>query len=1212
MRRRGFIVNSTVLILLIPLLLLSATYSQVHYQIVKAQGEKMELEKLQWALSYLDTDFKNTLKISGKRAILAMVNYTITHRRYLSNKANETMKELMLTGKIGGTTSALMGNQTLGYWLNSVSNSLLERGLVLIPPSQIDRAVDMKIVPLTSFKVAIMARIENVTIKDINGKVVYNGNLPSRGFAYAIVDLSGIEDPVYAIATNGQYNRIINPCVFSYPEMGTRPIKLISGLGNSSVTRLVGTYGEDIFFNSTTIWSVSPSAKLFNLSRSPLGFFHEEDRGYLYFSNVSVPGTGDWVGGSAYKYRVLFTLTNSSVRQGDLVLLVIDTRTIAINGQTMNEWVAHTSNKASIIVYDGNNNPVQFWIEYWDSGGKLWLWIKATTSRDYYMYLSDDPSLETRGNPGDMFYLLDDFVFKDESKWHFLTGNVGDGWYTFNAVTTGLDAAISNLTLAPPFFVRWGMNTTADDTGVGLYTLSTGGEQNYLDVKIKYGPINPSEEDVSDIVSDNVVQWPYSILTDTATLNNLSDMANKLRNPLYDSTEWIRSSTDAEVAEEWLDSELAKINGSVVYEDYQVPVYLNATAIRDIEARGGKASIRIVDGRGNPLPFWIEYWNDSGALIWVRVNLTERYYTELNRLTTRRRGYTLRSVSNNNGVLSYTVRSRRARHYYVVLYTYAEADIKIYYNTGHLSRGSGEKVFEFFDDFNESLQQLKQKWIVDPFNQGASVSIDSSGNGTLTISGGDSMFVMVNKNPLNLTGDFAVDFRMKPNFNYVGDWDAGVGLWDGRRRYYDWDFWYDYYLLQQLFTDDITYGGDPLAVHWAEWRTEDGSTYELYSFWAEEDSDSDITTNRNYAFHKYEIIELLSDGITYFKDLSRNETNTYDSDYTTLHSLKYVYLVIDSEYPDRGATFDWLFVRKYLNPDYLNEKVSKHEGETTSIEYEATGSSIQLAVWKEWSKLTSIADSVPSMSFQRYELNVTSSLSFGRVSGPRLGYDAGLSGSWNVSIVSKGAGTQYFDWIIIGPPYALSGINVLRIEEGGEVNWNAYASVAFDLQPFLSCLVDDRYFGLYSAPSFFERLEGKLDPDKTGMNGEYWEASKEMQDKLGIAKSGQYYPIGLVSFIYYPADSNLVDILPVVGQNSRDPNDALTNAIPFADYYWLPYYFTGFSEVPAAFPNAYRVWGISMGTGDYSYLSGVGFLLDNETAVHILGESAWKYLRHER
>ncbi|WP_169730288.1 DUF2341 domain-containing protein [Thermococcus nautili] len=592
--------------------------------------------------------------------------------------------------------------------------------------------------------------------------------------------------------------------------------------------------------------------------------------------------------------------------------------------------------------------------------------------------------------------------------------------------------------------------------------------------------------------------------------------------------------------------------------DVQVPIYLNSTWASRIPHSGNEAQIEVYSDSGltQRLPFWIEYWNDNGALIWVRTSVPGDVYIKFG------------------------------------------DDLP-------LTRGDGDEVFLFFDDFNESLSQLEEKWIIDPYNQGVSVSINPSGNGTMTISGGDSIFAMRNKNPLDITSDFVVEFRMKPNFTYVGDWDAGIGLWDGEWGYYDesgpwWDRTY-YYLLQQLFTDDIGYYGNPLSIHWAEWETRKSNPtsiqdFSLYYFWAEEDSDSDITTNRDYGFHTYEVIELLSQDETYFKDLTRGETNTYDSDYTTLDFLKYIYLVIDSEEKSRGAVFDWIFIRKYLNLADLDESISRvYTPEPISFQLVDNWTTAgRLFILQDWgTTLASYSTGTwPINVPNRYEVDVVPSstgLFLNYTHNPnsvipensRTVVDVSIAGDVGVYLtVRNSAGNSaHFSWVFWGPyPYAvlspLVGVPEQKPPEG-----NYVTARVFDIQPFRQCVIDERYFGVAGAPSFFERLEG----GSSAHRAHYISLAEAMQRAV---YGGVRYPIGLVSFILpknLPANLNF-----------------LVREQPAVDYIYLDY-----ADYPGDDPDAMQVLGISATGGITSTpVLDQNFYLTPATASLIFGPYA--------
>ncbi|WP_297464334.1 DUF2341 domain-containing protein [Thermococcus sp.] len=1190
MRRRGFLLNTTVLLLLIPIMILATVYTGIQSGIISGQSENTRVEMLDWALSYVTADFRHALELSGRRALAAMVDYTTTSNRFLSS-ADTTMAQLMLTGtSVEISNPDIMKNQTIEYWLKTISERLRREGLEMEYPPDVSTLVDITVSPLDSFHVVVKARIKSALIEDMNGNVLYTGSIPENGYVYAVVDIRGLEDPLFSYHTNGKYHRTVSSCGYSNAWTGVRPVKTITGKGNSSSKYYVGNYYSDITVSPNEIRVSSPSARIFDLSADPTEVFGRNDRGVLYFSNVSVPTTtGDWGDVStAYNYRVNFTLTE--FQPNSLTLLILDTSK-TYGGKSLNDLIAHTERNASILIYDENGNQVPFWIEHWGSD-KAWIWMRTTDTNKYSLYFSDNPALETRGwMEGSLFYLIDDFDF-ESSKWHYLNGNLENSFLEFNPNNKGVNAVISNATFSPPFFIRWGMDVNNNHAGAGIYRPPSGGGESYIGVEIKY-----SDRSL-------VVGWPFDAGEDSGSVSQLDDLVylswpdwgySSRRGTWY--TAYIKSQSDAQTAKEWLDEKLAEINGTtVVYEDYQVPIYLNSSTVQGIEASGGKAAIRVTDDRGNPLPFWIEYWNENGALIWAKVNLTERYYSEINRLDDDEDGYALKSVSNEDGTLSYRVKYKEdKKFYYVIQHTYAGANIRIYYNTGSLTGGDGEEVFEFFDDFNgNSLDSTKWN------TQDSGGSYTLSG-GTLTLEGdSDSddadVWLWTKKRfpyysyvvglgvKISSSADqgwlWYLDSRgwawMEDVYPYSGTWGH---LYDFNVRTGDWNYY--------------TYGGEYQADEWTHVEIAIEDWYSLRG-----DHYADITTYQN--------------GSGPFTGKWSGNTN----------SVSYYSGWVNDIYAERdtaiglvqfmGSTqYDFIYVRKYLDLNDLSETMKKHEAENEPLEYLGTGSTdntndMGLAILKNWEAVARTSDSPSLGKLERYEMNVTpTGLRLTRVTGENLvDYGGDFTGSWNITIGGIGILESGVDWIIVGGSYVASGAGLSdTLETPGEIVWNAYASAAMDVQPLLDCLSNDAYFAVFYGPSFFERLEGKYDPATTGKNGTYWDRAVDMQEKLGLAKRDNPAPIGLVSFIYTPVDRKFLEALKAVGKN---PSAALDESISSADYYWFLYYFSD----PQKAERGRRVWGISWGNGDYSYLTGIPFFLDGGSAELLLGP-AREYLLYE-
>ena len=134
MKRRGFLLNSAVLVLLIPMLLLLATYEDVSSQIVRAQSERTQVERTYNVVSFFDLEFQKALELSGKRAVVGVVDYVAVTGRFISPgyMVNNTIADLILDGASPSITgydlSRIIEGQTMGSWLTNVTTLLQKQG----------------------------------------------------------------------------------------------------------------------------------------------------------------------------------------------------------------------------------------------------------------------------------------------------------------------------------------------------------------------------------------------------------------------------------------------------------------------------------------------------------------------------------------------------------------------------------------------------------------------------------------------------------------------------------------------------------------------------------------------------------------------------------------------------------------------------------------------------------------------------------------------------------------------------------------------------------------------------------------------------------------------------------------------------------------------------------------------------------------------------
>ncbi|AAL81428.1 DUF2341 domain-containing protein [Pyrococcus furiosus DSM 3638] len=431
--RRGFIINSTLLILIIPLLLLAATYAEISSYVMHSQAERSQAERTYSVVNFLEIELEKSVEISGKRAIIATIDYVATTTNFISGMANKTIAELIFYGRSsslpGYDATRIMGNQTLEAWLSGVERILKKQGYILKPSKdEILANTEILVAPLDAFTIVIKIRIPNITIEDLSGKVIYSGSLPRKGYAYSIVNLNNLEDPFHSAMTKGRYKRSLRACEYAYSNISP-PFTFAEGEGIGSGV-LVGRFGIEFISNATHIVDSDTGYYITNLTIngvkvSPRDFIlNNGDRGVLVFEG----GKGSevrWC--SSLQYRINLTIQNNvgiDLDDYQIPLLISTAKGftqeildfIFSNTQTTNDQDIFRKG-AAIEIYDSNCNPIPFWIEYWDpTNQKALIWIRDSIPnggrKTYSLYFGS--GTPTKGNGEAVFIFFDDF---EDSTW---------------------------------------------------------------------------------------------------------------------------------------------------------------------------------------------------------------------------------------------------------------------------------------------------------------------------------------------------------------------------------------------------------------------------------------------------------------------------------------------------------------------------------------------------------------------------------------------------------------------------------------------------------------------------------------------------------------------------------------------------------------------------------------------------------------------------
>ncbi|ASJ08419.1 hypothetical protein A3L11_03895 [Thermococcus siculi] len=1091
MKRRGFLMNSAVLLLLIPLLLLIATYEDASSMIIASQGEKVEIERTFRVTSYLEEDFKNTLSLSTKRAIALTVDYA-TAERPLDN-SSRALEQLVMYGHysyIGGTNSNwtarekfFMKNNTIRDWLRNMKWELRKQGYIMkTSPDDIMRNMKLTIAPLDSFHIVVNASIPNIVIEDLSGKVVYNSSIPQNGSVYVVIPIEGIEDPLFPHLTKGRASRIISACKFAYPSI-TPPYIKMDGYGQSSIKTFSGQlynvprggkifYGDKYISGSNLLGYVmanqpseSPNAPyIFNTSlngkrTSPLSVFSPGDIGVMTFDSVSGGGTGTqahWCEKNM-EFRTNMTLP-STAPLNSLVLLVLNPSNVPFGS------AVHDGNAASIRIYKRSDTACEmapYWIEYWGDD-KILIWLNTTDTRDYTVYYStSDQSMEWEGNIALFPVHNESVTLPAAEEWSELVSDIP--WESF--------------------FVRYSLK---------------------------------AESNARDF--DSGVEMSFNSSKCLLVVKSIS----------------------------------TSIFSGVDTEDIQIPIYLSPDNISKLGAQWttNRAAIEITDVYGNKVPFWIEYWDSDGALIWVKANLTndesllEEFFKMMYGFMP---SFVQRWMEWMFGWLS---------DYYYNAFLICPSD-------GQPTRGDGNKVFEFFDDFSGN-------------------SLDTSKWNYKTAQGGS---YSVSNGILSLQGD--------------KDSKADVWIWTKKTFPSSYVIGMKAYLKNQpFFMWYIDSDGDAWIEHIKR------TTGYLREFNINDGSLSNNKENGgSYTKNRWSRLELYIDaGDFYTYQTTGQFKGTWGSPVS-----EYLWYLSESDEPiglgqiyKGPAKYDFIYVRKYLDISDMKQD-SIFLPVQTKIEFiddnpgNPDHDGDKLAILQNWTNnLDNYNGAWHLDTAQRYEVvvsKVSDGLDLTFTYNPNLDItheshtlvDSNPNGYELYATIDnnpqKDNNSATFHWIVAAPyPYNTYTDSQLTItpSESLPSSGGGYSTArVYDIQPFIDCIQAQKYFGVPGAPSFFERLEGG---DTT--NRAYYErmAAKMQEAVYGAAR----YPIGLISFIL-PKD------LP--------PNlNFLVRKQPAADYIYLDY-----RNYPSDDPNAKKVYGISTNGGVSSPLLDENFYLTPAIARKIFG-----------
>ncbi|MBI4021541.1 MAG: hypothetical protein HY369_04825 [Candidatus Aenigmarchaeota archaeon] len=194
-RRRGQVYSLIAILLSVPVVLfMTATLSSLQ-EAKSSVTEKIVADQLALVAKSIEEDFNKAVETSIKRAFIAATNYVFTNSSYFSIDSTYYVVEAMLNGSINGQPQYVMVNNTLKDWkdrLLAVQSGFEVDFNYTTPAGNFNRTDIVGDYGLT-LRVADRFGIARIEKTDVRKKFT--------------VSIEGLEDPVFALETNGLIRR---------------------------------------------------------------------------------------------------------------------------------------------------------------------------------------------------------------------------------------------------------------------------------------------------------------------------------------------------------------------------------------------------------------------------------------------------------------------------------------------------------------------------------------------------------------------------------------------------------------------------------------------------------------------------------------------------------------------------------------------------------------------------------------------------------------------------------------------------------------------------------------------------------------------------------------------------------------------------------------------------------------------------------------------
>ncbi|NOQ56256.1 MAG: hypothetical protein GQ477_05635 [Nanohaloarchaea archaeon] len=203
-KRKGFVYSlfSVLVIISIFGILSISSNSDMNKDLEINIDEKLRTDELFYFKEGAKQDFSRSAYISGKRAVIALVDDILRDGNYSTGYADDVIEALAETGIYGNVTPNIMENSTIVDWSDSISHlGQLHRISVSID------LIDTDIQSVDAFTLDLSNEVNVSVTGDIFG-IQFTDSVSSENK----IDIGAVEDPLISIESYGYLRQIINRC----------------------------------------------------------------------------------------------------------------------------------------------------------------------------------------------------------------------------------------------------------------------------------------------------------------------------------------------------------------------------------------------------------------------------------------------------------------------------------------------------------------------------------------------------------------------------------------------------------------------------------------------------------------------------------------------------------------------------------------------------------------------------------------------------------------------------------------------------------------------------------------------------------------------------------------------------------------------------------------------------------------------------------------